>query len=146
MISPMLTLRAILFLVLSTFTHAHDGKQVREFLNFQAQERKVFYDDLSAEKTRLDTEWDIKGKELLAAQRQARRDFEPENHSLQERREFFVSQREEMMKFKHERKAAHDALKAEQSKRRSEFHHRQSHERKAMRNGALPVPQASPSA
>ncbi len=108
------------------------GKQQKtDLLRFQADERKVFYDDLAAEKMRIEGEWSSRSKELLEKQREARRAFQPEQHTVEERRGFYLSQRHEMAEFRKDRDHAVKALHNDQKGKRDEFHKRQAADRKA---------------
>ena len=98
-------------------------------LQLQAEERRRFYDDLSAERQALHKELTAREEELRERQRQQRKEFKPESHSIAERREFFLGQRQEMLAFKKSQKQAYQNLKSEQNKRRDEFHARQKQER-----------------
>ncbi len=101
-----------------------------DVLRFQAEERKIFYDDLAVEKKRLENEWSLKARGLLEKQREARREFKPQEHSIEERRAFYLSQRSEMAAFRKEHSAVLKALKEEQKKKREGFHKRQAEDRK----------------
>jgi hypothetical protein len=107
-------------------------EQMGHFLKFQAAERKVFFDDLSREIVDYKNLWKQKEDEILARQRELRKEFEPENHTVEERRAFYVKQREEMQAFKRERADTHKKLMDDHAKRRSEFHKRQKQDRKVM--------------
>ncbi len=102
----------------------------KDILLFQAAEKKVFYQDLAREKKDLTVELMRKKEALLTEQRENRKNFVPQNHTIEERREFFVGQREEMKKFKSDMKDSLNQLAAEQKKKREEFHAKQKDERK----------------
>lgn len=105
-------------------------EQKKDLLRFQADERKVFYDDLAAEKKRVEAEWSAKSKDLLEKQREARRDFQPEQHTVGERRAFYLAQRHEMAEFRKERDQTLKAMHNDQKTKRDEFHKRQAADRK----------------
>jgi phenylalanyl-tRNA synthetase alpha subunit len=106
-------------------------EQKKDLLRFQAEERKIFYDDLSVEKKRVEAEWAAKSKELLEKQREARRAFQPEQHTVEERRGFYLSQRHEMAEFRKEKDQALKTMNGDQKAKREEFHKRQAADRKA---------------
>ncbi len=106
-------------------------EQLGHFLRFQAVEKKVFLEDISAERRRQKDEWDKKAEELLSEQREERSGFEPENHTVDERRDFYVNQRKEMADFKAQRAAAFKELNDAHSRRRAEFKKRQADDRTA---------------
>lgn len=101
----------------------------KDLLKFQAQERRRFYDDMLADRHALQQETTLQQRELLERQRKDRRDFHPERHTIDERREFFTKQREEMLVFKAQQNEKLQKLKADQKKRREDFHALQKTER-----------------
>ena len=99
------------------------------FMRFQAEERKAFYADLSAEKGRLQAQAKQSQVDLLAQQRAKRNDFDPEKFSIDQRREFFVSQRDEMVALKAKNKQEERDFKQIARAKANGFQNRQKKDR-----------------
>lgn len=94
-------------------------------LDQQAQERKTFYDSLAAERKALKDKLAQDRHSLLEKQRTSRKNFEPDQHSVDQRRDFYIQQRMEMQEFNHKAKEAERLLKQDQKSRLKEFHNNQ---------------------